>query len=232
MLIPEIILYRILKQFQTFTYRDYSSKTDKTTTLLNTIFGIDDNGDKMSMDNFNYYKSAIAFFIKDVESPRLLNINIGYNGKTNGAPCLHILMPTDSQSASFIGDGQETTYDNTTQLITYEKERRFESVYYIVCTSDNSGEVMLMYTWLKAMFMLFDDQLGLAGLNNVSFSGQDLQLQQDYAPPNIFHRNFSLRFNYPASISFQAQQDEVTQIHFAACTNLKADYEEYMKEHY
>jgi len=232
MIIPDLILYRMLKQFQTFTYRDYTSKTDKTTTLLSTIFGMDDNGDKISMDNFNYYKSAIAFFVRDIENPRMMNIGMGYNGKTNGVPFLHILMPTDSQGAGYIGDDYRAKYDSDTQQISLSKERRYESVYYIMCTSDNSGEVVLMYTWLKAMFSLFDDQLELAGLNNVSFSGQDLQLDQGKAPTQLFHRNFSIRFNYPSAVSYSTHQDEITQIHFAACTNLKADYEEYMKNNF
>jgi len=38
--------------------------------------------------------------------------------------------------------------------------------------------------------------LELLGLHNVRFGGNDLEFMDDMVPPNIFHRNFNVSFEY------------------------------------
>jgi hypothetical protein len=94
-------------------------------------------------------------------------------------------------------------------------------------TSDNSSEVMIVYYWLKAMFLLFHEELELLGLRNLNHSGQDINLQQDLAPPNIFHRNLSLAFDYESSVKMKIDMQLINSIKFGVCEDFQKDYIEY-----
>jgi hypothetical protein len=232
MIIPEVIIYNTIMSFQRMMLLDYAAAVNKDDSILAQLFKKDDNGNDIMMSNYNYYKQATAILTRDVENSRLLQINLGYNMQTQGVPTINILMPNENKGMiDTIGHSEDVTIiSNQTGETVIEKTRSNASIYYLMITSDNSSEVMIVYYWLKAMFLLFHENIELLGLRNMSHTGQDLNLQQDLAPPNIFHRNLSLAFNYESSAKMKVKSDIIKGMQFGVCQDFKMDFEDYMRE--
>lgn len=232
MIIPEVIIYNTIMSFQRMMLLDYSAAVNKDDSILAQLFKKDDNGNDIMMSNYNYYKQAIAILTRDVENSRLLQVNLGYNMQTQGVPTINILMPNENKGMiDTIGHSEDVTIinDQTGETV-IEKTRSNAAIYYLMITSDNSSEVMIVYYWLKAMFLLFHENIELLGLRNMSHTGQDLNLQQDLAPPNIFHRNLSLAFNYESSAKMKVKNSIIKGMEFGICQDLKFDFEDYMRK--
>jgi hypothetical protein len=76
----------------------------------------------------------------------------------------------------------------------------FDVAYNIVITSDNSLEVICIYTLLKSTLIGIFDHIELSGIRNPKLSGQDLQLNSDIVPPHIFVRGVGLNFSYELTV--------------------------------
>jgi hypothetical protein len=179
------------------------------------------------MQDYNYYKQAIAILNRNDENVRKLNFNIGYNMQRMAVPTIHILMPSDNKGRTDSIGHSEREFLQSEDKLYIEKTRSNSSTYYLMITSDNSSEVMIVYYWLKAMFLLFHEELELLGLRNLNHSGQDINLQQDLAPPNIFHRNLSLAFDYESSVKMKIDMQLINSIKFGVCEDFQKDYIEY-----
>lgn len=216
--------------FQRMILIDYNAAVNKEDSILAQLFKKDDNNNDIIMSNYNYYKQAIAILTRNEENSRLIQFNLGYNMQTNGVPNVHILMPNENRGRiDTIGHSEDVTIINSqTGETRIEKTRSNSSMYYLMITSDNSSEVMIIYYWLKAMFLLFHENLELLGLKNLSHAGQDLNLQQDLGGPGIFHRNLSLSFDYESSAKMTVKNDIISNIKFGVCQDFKADFEDYM----
>lgn len=221
MLIPEIILYNTINQFIKLVYDDYNEQSDKTFTILSELFETDDNGNKLEFETYDWFNQAKGMFLRDVENQRELTINIGYNLEHLNIPTIHILMPNDSKgSIDTLGKEDARTYDEQTSILTVSKTQSFKTVYHLMITSDNASEVILIYYFLRAIFLLFHENFEFLGLRNMQFTGQDINIDQESTPPHIFHRNLSLQFDYESSVSVKFVQAAVTRIFAIFCPDI------------
>lgn len=201
MIIPENIILTGIRSFIALATASYIADVtiDKNDNILYDLFNTDDNGDVLALDNFNYYKQAVAIITKPNTEVRQLDIFQGYNQQRQGLPTIHVLLPSESKGREdSIGDSvgnPAVTFDTVTNLVTLTKEKSFAPTYNLMITSSNSAEVLLIYYFLRSMFIAFDQHFELSGLRDVRFSGADITFQPDL-PPGIFHRNLSISFDY------------------------------------
>lgn len=92
-------------------------------------------------------------------------------------------------------DGSMLTQGSHTPVFT----RRFQSTYNIVITSDNSNEVVLIYHTMRALLIGLIPSINLAGLQNLAFGGQDVQLYSGLAPKNMYVRAITVTLQYETS---------------------------------
>lgn len=201
MIIPENIITKGLKSFIAFAMASYATDTTnpKVNNVLYDLFNQDDNGDIMAIDTFNYYQQSIAILTKQNTAARQLEIYQGYNQQRAGLPTIHVLLPHEGKgSQNSLGDGvmdTTTTFNTSTNMVSITKEKSFSPTYSLMITSSNMSEVVLIYYFLRSMFIMFDEHFEIKGLRNVTFAGADINFQPDL-PPGIFHRNLSISFDY------------------------------------
>lgn len=230
MLIPEVILYNTINTFLNLVSLDYSIAVDKKDSIIGQMFDLDDNERRILMQDFDYYKQASSILTRDEENTRRLHFNIGYNMQRVTMPTIHILMPSENKGRiDSIGHSEKR--EIVGEFMEIEKSRSNSSTYYLMITSDNSSEVMIIYYWLKSMFLIFHEELELLGLRNMNHSGQDINLQQDLAPNNIFHRNLSLSFDFEFIAKMKIPKTIINKIKFGVCDNLAKDIEDYRNNH-
>lgn len=233
MLIPELILFKTIETFQKIIMEDYNSlpSNEKNKSMLFDLFKTDDNGDLMKLSKFDYYTQSISLLTRDIDNPRFLDINIGYNTTRLSLPTIHILLPSENKgrfdSLGLSEGNPETYYDNATESFIISKSKTFLSTYHLMITSDNSSEVLTIYYWLRAMFIIFNDHLVFKGLLNINFSGADIQVTQEYVPPTIFHRNLSISFDFESNIKTKLRQKLANSFNVAVCDDFAQDIIDY-----
>jgi len=200
-LIPEVIVQKILTIILKVIRKDFKSKSDKKKTLLFFIFGEDEAGDKVEFNGLNFFDQAVNLLVKGGTrgKKRELEATIGYNLERAESPTIHILLPNETPKNSSIG-GDEGYIEH---LIDEERQESIAvftqdctATYNLMITSDNMMEVLIVYHFLKAMFLTIKTHLELSNLQNAVFGGNDLQINEELVPPHIFHRNFNLTFDY------------------------------------
>lgn len=196
-------------------YDDYAAATDKSTSILHSLFNTDDNGNTLAFETNNFYKQAVAMFTRDERNKRQLTVNMGYNLERADVPKIHILMPNDSKgSFDSIGKEDQSEYDVETTTLVKSKVQTSRTVFTLMITSDNMSEVILIYYFLKAMFLVYNEHFELMGFKNLQLNGQDITLQDDLAPANIFHRSLPLDFEYESKISVSTVETLLTKVNF------------------
>lgn len=232
MTIPEIILFKIMTTFQEIVAEDYNEwpENEKQKSMLSNMFSVDDNGDTMKLGTYDYFKQSVAIFTKDSENARNLEISIGYNTQRLSLPTVHILLPAESRGkfdSIGMSEGADIHFETEQDSMITTKYKTFSSTYHLMITSDNSSEVLTIYYWLRAMFMLFSDHLNLKGLLNLQFSGADIQLTQEYVPNTIFHRNLSLSFDFESKVRIRLPKNLMTKFNVRVCQDLSKDINDY-----
>lgn len=243
MIVPEVILYNLIKSFMNVTQLDYNTynNTEPDCTLLSNIFKQDDNSNIIKLDKYNFLNQAKSMLLRDNTSSRKLQHYIGYNLERVSVPTIHILLPSDNKGRfDSIGKDETSPYiessciqegdEETTPPLFQSKKISSSSSFHLMLTSDNSHEVLIMYYWLKAMFTIFHETPELLGLRNLVFSGQDITLQENLAPPNIFHRNLTLTFDYENIYKFRSMYSQVNAMNFLVCTDLHSKLNEYYNQ--
>ena len=211
MIVPEIILYHSLCSLIAYIKKDYESdlSVTKTDNILYKLLAYDDNGISLKMYNFDYYQQAVSLFVSNqqVNVARKLEVSVGYNTKRMSLPTIHIMLPSEQDSDNGIGEGEgyvrdEIIEDKDGNVIKKVSSYTcvFDSSYSLLLTSDNNNEVVLMYHVLKNLLFGCFKALEFRGLRNVKFGGQDLQMNTEFVPPEIYHRSLNLKFFYESVV--------------------------------
>jgi hypothetical protein len=213
MLLPEIILQDLTKKLLDITNADWTDPAVKPKRkLLTQLFGTDDNGNELKVDNFSYLEGAKSIFLNNQSIARQLKVNFGYNRNREGLPTIHILLPQENSNNNSIGLGEEVEFDDEDQEEGYDesnygsttgyvtKAYAYQTSFNFMISSDNSHEVLIIYYWLRNMLVASSDHLELSGLQNIKLGGQDLSLSQELVSPGVFHRNLQLSFQYENKI--------------------------------
>lgn len=203
-MIPEIVIANLVETVLKVIECDFNDHVEEKDTLLYYILG--DNQYK----KFNFFEQAKDIFLRDNDHPRKIEVRMLFDAQRASLPTIHITMPQESNDADGIGvdEGYEDNVLNTNKT-TFHKTytRAFGVQYNIIITSDNSSEVLLIYHLLKAMLISIIDHVELSGIRNPKLSGQDLQMNSDIVPVNVFVRGVGINFMYEESIpSIQEEQ--------------------------
>lgn len=198
-LIPDNIIYKTLLNFFNIIRKDWETNS-QSESLLYFLFHTDENSQDIDFETFDYFVQAKSLLID-----KRVEVNMGYNLENANKACVHIMLPNESGSP--LGIGGDENYQpqiNTTKGgEDYNQEvftKRFDSTYQLIITSENLFEVLIIYHYLKSCFISLHYHLELLGLRNLKIGGQDINMQQNLVPKNIFHRTLTLNFFYESNI--------------------------------
>ncbi len=205
MIIPEFTLYRLLKMFLSVMREDFKGATTEQESFIYKLFNTDDyTQDVIALEDYNLFEQSKEVIIS-TDNQKSVKVKIGFSLDKLSPATISILMPSDSPSASEIGDGigyEDSvieTYDDGDYNRAFKTSTNMSS-YNLLITSVNMNEVVLIYHWLKAMFLVFREQLEFSGLKNCSFGGADVNFDAELVPAAIYHRNFNINFVYEYSV--------------------------------
>lgn len=154
---------------------------------LTQLFGNETFGD----GSYNYLDNAKAIFLKANDNPRKVVCNLFYNRDRQGLPTIHIALNQDTiGEGNGLGFDPSEQYNEVTGLFDETLTRTYSSRFNIVCTSDNTMEVLIMYNVVKALFQGNPVLVDMLGLKNMKLGGQDLILSDYLMPPTIYARGF------------------------------------------
>lgn len=200
-IMPEIILYNTLKSIFNIVKKDFNESESEKDSILYSYFGLDDNGNRLSWETFDYFEQAKELFIR-----RNIEVNLGYNLEKSAMGVVHILLP--EETGRDLGIGADENYQPN--VIEHQSSGRsnykaqftntFDANYNLMITSENTMEVLLLYNFIKASFISLYYHLELSGLRLPKLSGRDVQFQSDLVPTNVFHRSLNVSFMYEVTV--------------------------------
>lgn len=193
--IPEISILTALRNVLKLIRKDYNDclvAGDETQSILYLITGINE------LQRYKFFDQAKSLFITTENDPRHLDVNIFYNAKRLGVPTWHITLPSEHEKDNTIGigDGNNDYYYNQTGQYRRVLDRRFNARYVVVVTSDNLNEVVLMYHVLKSTIISLTEHFHMVDLINLKLSGNDININTEIVPENVFARGLGLDFEY------------------------------------
>lgn len=199
--VPEVILYNIIVGGLKAIKTNYTSNTDKTITYLYQMF----HG--LVEDKKDYYTEAIALFTRSAGDVRQIEVRKFYDETRAKVPTIHITMPQETTGQNGLGVGQGiesfSYLDDPGDTLYQVKpiyERRFDTQFHLVFTSDNHAEVLLMYHTFRAYLISAFDTITLSGMQNASLSGQDLKMQMETSANPIYSKALGLKFSYDIQV--------------------------------
>lgn len=202
--VPELKLYQIVQALISEVNEDFKRHADEKDTFLYHLFG-----DELGQGKYNYFDQAKSLFVDraDIaEHPKKVEVNMMYNAKRAGTPTIHITLPAETGEWDTIGVGEggvratDFVESSTEGTITPLYNRRFQTMYHIICTSESSQEVFLMYHVLRAAMISALDYIDMAGLKNPKLSGQDIRQNDQLVPNHIYMRGIGLSCFYTVEI--------------------------------
>lgn len=209
MILPETTLHKLLQGIVLHLKTEWQQATDKSNTLLYYMFHDSSHYKK------DYYQQATDLFTREIDHPRRVGTRLFFDASRAKIPTVHITMPSDEAGDDSIGVSESglvsNVIDQPTQ-ITPIYQRRFDTVFQIVCTSDNHSEVLIMYHALRAGLISVFDTFSFQGLENPKIGGSELRINSDIVPENIFMRGITLRTSYDVNIPRFFSQQKVEQI--------------------
>lgn len=201
LIVPEVTLYRLINKIIDYVHDNWNSATDKKSTILYRLWNGVEDGTK-----YKYYEQSVSLFAnRRSDNPRKVSCRLFFDREQAGIPTVHITMPSDQVGENSIGideSGYESEIFTNTKSgeYTITKGRRFDSQFYIVCTSDNAKETLLIYHTLRAAIISAWETLEFSGLQNLKISGQEMRIKEDLAPPHIFMRGIGLMTSFDVRV--------------------------------
>ena len=210
-LLPELVIYKTLVAIIKLLRKDLETNVNEKDTILYRIFGLDEQGEDLQINIYNYFKQAK----KILETKQNLSVNFGYNQEVANMISLHIILPSETGKIGIGADeGYMNNIDDTETLYNGYYTSVYEATYQIMITSNNSAEVSVVYFILKSMLLMLIDQLELMGLHLPSISGNDIVMQDDLTPVPIFHKVLNLSFTYEHNVPQALQKNIIKNFYY------------------
>jgi hypothetical protein len=192
--IPEIAIKSIIDAILLYIRDDYSTVVNKDDSYLaQLVKGI-------KLGKYNLYDQAVEVFINRGKGhPKELLTNLFFNSERASIPTIHIVLLEDATGANGIGVDEgfnSPIYDSISKTTKAVYNRSFDSRIHIVITSENTLEVIVVYSILRAALISTFTDLNLNGFQNLKISGGDLQINPELIPQNIFLKAIHLDFFY------------------------------------
>lgn len=214
-LLPEVVLYNTLKAIVRLLREDLKENaTEDEKTILYKILGIDEEGEPIKMNLYNYFVQAKKMIL----TPQNLSVNFGYNQEVAKIISLHILLPSEQGEAT-IGEDEgyieEEIIEDDEKVATQPYfTQTYNCTYQIMITSNNSSEVNVVYNILKSMLLMLVPNLELMGIRIPTLSGNDIVMQDDLTPVPIFHKVLNLTFKYEHNVPQLLRREVAKKFHF------------------
>lgn len=226
LIVPELIMYKYITGLVTFLKNDYNAKTDKSKTLLYEMFY------GLLEDKKNYYEDAVSLFTREQGDGRLIEVRKFFDAKRADIPTIHITIPQDLPGQNSLGMSETDETESweevgdTVYSVRPLYQRRFDCKFYIVCSSDNHAETMVMYHALRAGILSTIDTLTLSGLEKPVMDGNEVKLDESLAPPHIFHRGIGIACSYDIKIPRWNINQQISDINVCDVTTINSGSEE------
>lgn len=204
-LIPEVKILEIIDIAIKTVEIDYYSTIDTKSTLLYKIFG----GNKIG--KFDFFEQAKDIFLRSVDHPRKIATRMLFDTSRAGLPTIHVTMPAENASSDGIGIDEgyvDSELDTVHKKVITTYTRGFDTTYNCIITSDNATEVLCIYHLLKSMLISIFDTIEFSGIRNVKLSGQDLQINSELVPINLYSRGIGISCLYEQSVP-KVQKDDL-----------------------
>lgn len=214
-LLPEVVIYNTLKAIVSLLREDLKENaTEDEKTILYKILGIDEEGEPIKMNLYNYFVQAKKMIL----TPQNLSVNFGYNQEVAKIISLHILLPSEQGEAT-IGEDEgyieEEIIEDDEKVATQPYfTQTYNCTYQIMITSNNSSEVNVVYNILKSMLLMLVPNLELMGIRIPTLSGNDIVMQDDLTPVPIFHKVLNLTFKYEHNVPQLLRREVAKKFHF------------------
>jgi hypothetical protein len=202
-IIPEVILQHTCNQILQVVRDDYDQIVnvqagDETDTLLYKVL------QQVAVFNYELFEEAKTVFLtKENIDPRHIEVALSYNPADTKYPSMYVTLPAEiggkvdsiglgaGDNFPVVGDA-ETDWSN-------EYTRSWQAKYNIIIISDNRNEIALIYHFMKAGLVAWQEHLELSGLQNLKFGGADLAWNAQL-PPGLFTRAIQADFFYESIV--------------------------------
>ena len=226
-IIPEFILLHAIKAGFEYIQKDYE---------LQTANGVEQNSylhrilQREQIERYDYLTQAKAVLFKEEDDPRKLKIDLMNNMDFDKVPSIYISLPGEQhgQNNLAVEQDQEPYYNvnNQGEVHSYTNKftRRKNANYSFYIVSDNSNEVTLLYHIIDCLLISMTAHFSLKGLCNITQGGQDIQLDSDKIPKNLFIKALSVGLQYSRCAPDLSDAPMFTDIMFTGRpTGLKSD---------
>lgn len=216
MLLPEVVIYNTLQGIVRLLRDDLKEHAgDDKETILYKILGVDEDGNPIKMNLYNYFVQAKKMVI----TPKNLSVNFGYNQEVAKVISMHILLPSEQGEAAIGEDEGYLSEDimNERGEVTAEQQyftQLYDCTYQVMITSNNSSEVNVVYNILKSMLLMLVPHLELMGIRTPRLSGNDIMMQDDLTPIPLFHKVINLSFKYEHTVPRLVRDEVAKKFHF------------------
>lgn len=205
-LLPEIVIFNTLESIIALIRQDIKDKVNQNETILYKLLGVDEEGKRIKMNLYDYFKQAKRMFL----APDSLSVNFGYNQEVAKVISLHIIMPSEHGSTSIGADEGYVEGENGELYFT----QIYDSTYQIMITSNNSSEVNVIYNILKSMLLMLTSHLELMGIRLPSISGNDIVMRDEFVPVPMFHKVLNLSFKYEHNVPQLVKNDILKKFYY------------------
>lgn len=207
--IPEVVLINTIRLGFRVLKNDYVLAANKQKTFLYRLF------DTIALERYNFFEQAISLFVTPDNSkePKFVGVSMGFDAKRVQDPHIHVIAQEESPANDGTGfdEGFVTTFDDVEEEYNQHLTRNFKGNFNLLINGCNENEVTLIYYVLKAILMGTIVDLTDAGLNNVSFRGAGLKLEQMIAD-RLFMRSLFIGFDYDFNVPSFNPQSYVSEI--------------------
>lgn len=211
--VPEVIICQLLENIVAYIRKDLNDhKGYDKQTFLYKLLGVDEYGSKIQMNAYNYFLQAKKIFLRKGN----LTVNYGYNWDVANIVALHIILPSEQYAMGAIGEdeGYQSEEDAENEIYQEKFTQWLSSNYQVMITSENIGEINVVYHVLMAMLLACVPTLELNGLRIPKFSGQDVMFQDDTIPTGLFHKVINIQFQYELTVPQLIAREALKNIHF------------------
>ena len=195
--IPEVILFNLIKGLLTYIEEDFNQNGEEKSILYKLLYG-------NKITNFDFYEEGKKLFLRSKDDSRKIDVRLFFSAERASMPTIHLTLPSEEKgSMDGIGFDQGYSPDEIDQIkgnVIPFYTRSFSTTYNLVITSNNTWEVILMYSVLKSLLIGAVDSIELDGLRNPRLGGGDLQLNSDLIPPEVFIRTITLSVEQEQSV--------------------------------
>lgn len=207
-IIPEIVLFNLTQGILNFIASDIETAPDPSKSYLARILeGVRDG-------KHDYLVEARNLFSRKQDNPRQVRTRLFFDAQEANIPTVHITMPSETSGEDSLGasESEHIYADPIEGTYSPQRERRFNSTFHVIISSDNHREVLIIYHVIKSMLVSALSEVDIAGLQNPKLGGQDIRITENLVPPNIFMRGISLECSYDVEVPRFFTSEIISQI--------------------